>query len=94
MRITSIALLQLPELPDVPPPLASRFTVAVRYSALGSAFEGARLLAPMRDVAQPLIDAVTVLPYASIGAVHVYPPNPMPVHEDHTLLRGAHPGGR
>lgn len=84
---TSIALLQLPELPDVPPPLAGRFTVAVRYSALGSAFEGARLLAPMREVAEPTIDAVTVLPYAAIGAVHADPPNPMPVHEDHALLR-------
>ncbi len=84
---TSIAFLQLPELPDVPPPLAGRFTVAVRYVALGSAFEGARLLAPMRAAATPLIDAVTVLPYAAIAAVHADPPNPMPVHEDHALLR-------
>ncbi|MCV7227064.1 FAD-binding oxidoreductase [Mycolicibacterium komossense] len=84
---TSIALLQLPELPDVPSPLAGRFTVAVRYVALGSAFEGARLLAPMREVTEPVIDAVTVLPYAAIGAVHADPPNPTPAHENHALLR-------
>jgi FAD binding domain len=84
---TSIALLQLPELPEIPPPLAGRFTVAVRYTALGSARDAERLLAPMREVATPLIDAVTVLPYAAIGAVHADPPNPMPVHEGHALLR-------
>ena len=51
---TSIAFLQLPELPDVPPPLAGRFTVAVRYTALGDAGGGAgRLLAPMRAVGAP-----------------------------------------
>ncbi|MET0704687.1 MAG: FAD-binding oxidoreductase [Mycobacterium sp.] len=84
---TSIAFLQLPELPEIPPPLAGRFTVAVRYTAVGDPVEAERLLAPMRAVAAPLIDAVAVLPYAAIGAVHADPPNPMPVHEEHALLR-------
>ena len=84
---TSIALMQLPEMPDVPPPLAGRFTVAVRYVALGDFDEAARLLEPMRAVAEPLIDAIRVLPYAAIGAVHADPPNPMPVYEDQALLR-------
>lgn len=83
---TSIAFLQLPEMPDVPPPLAGRFTVAVRYAAVGDLGEGQRLLEPMRAVAQPLLDAVNVLPYAAIGAVHADPPNPMPVYENHALL--------
>ncbi|WP_197380605.1 FAD-binding oxidoreductase [Mycolicibacterium mengxianglii] len=84
---TSIALQQLPPIPDVPPPLAGRFTLAVRYVALGDVDEAIRLLAPMREVATPLIDAVGVMPYAAIGAVHADPPDPMPVHEDHALLR-------
>ncbi|CAN5454300.1 FAD-binding oxidoreductase [soil metagenome] len=84
---TSIALQQLPALPGVPPPLAGKFTVAVRYIALGDVAEAERLLAPMRAVATPLIDAVGVMPYAAIGAVHADPPNPMPVHERHALLR-------
>src|SRR3954452_1328554 len=41
----------------------------------------------MRDVAPSLIDAVGVLPYAAIGAVHADPVDPMPAHEDHALLR-------
>ena len=83
---TSVALLQLPELPDVPPPLAGRFTVAVRYVAVGDTGEALDLLTPMRAVAPALLDAVGVMPYAAIAAVHADPPHPMPVYENHTLL--------
>lgn len=84
---TSVALQQLPPLPEVPAPLAGKLTLALRYVATGDAGEAERLLAPMRAVATPLIDAVTLMPYSAIGAVHADPPNPMPVHEDHALLR-------
>lgn len=84
---TSLALLQLPPLPGVPEPLAGRFTVAVRYTALGDFVEAERLLAPMRAVATPVLDTVAVMPYAAIGAVHADPVDPMPTYEHHTLLR-------
>lgn len=84
---TSICLQQLPPLPGIPEPLAGRLTVAVRYAALGDAAEAQRLLQPMREVAPPLIDAVGVLPYAAIGAVHADPVDPMPIREEHALLR-------
>jgi hypothetical protein len=84
---TSLAILQLPPLPGIPEPLAGRMTVAVRYTAVGDVGEAQRLLQPMRDVAPALIDAVAVLPYAAIGAVHADPVDPMPTHEDHGLLR-------
>lgn len=85
---TSIALQQLPPLPGVPEPLAGRLTVAVRYTAVGDLAEGQRLLEPMRAVAAPILDGTAVLPYAAIGMVHADPPDPMPVSESHTLLRG------
>ncbi len=84
---TSVALQQLPPLPEVPEPLAGRFSVSLRYAALGDHDEAERLLAPMRQVADPVIDAVSVLPYAAIGAVHADPVDPMPAHEDHAVLR-------
>lgn len=83
---TSIAIQQLPPLPGVPEALAGRMTVAVRYAAVGDFAEAERLLAPMRAVATPVLDSVGVLPYAAIGAVHTDPVDPMPVHENHTLL--------
>ncbi len=84
---TSIALQQLPPLPGVPPMLAGRLTVAVRYAALGDVGAAARLLAPIRAVATPVLDTVAVQPYAALGAVHADPVDPMPVHEGHALLR-------
>jgi hypothetical protein len=88
---TSIAIQQLPPLPGVPEPLAGRMTVAVRYVALGDAAEGERLLAPMRAVAAPVLDTAALLPYAAIGAVHADPVDPMPINEDHALLREVTP---
>ncbi|MDX1888660.1 FAD-binding oxidoreductase [Mycolicibacterium sp. 050158] len=84
---TSLCVQQLPPLPGIPEPLAGRMTVAVRYTAVGDFEAAARLLEPMRAAAPALIDAVGVLPYAAIGAVHADPVDPMPVHEGHALLR-------
>ncbi|MFY1621233.1 hypothetical protein [Micromonospora sp. WMMD736] len=75
---TSVALQQLPPLSGVPEPLAGRLTVAVRYAALGDFKAGESLLTPMRSAATPLIDAVGLLPYSAIGAVHSDPVDPMP----------------
>ena len=85
---TSIALLQLPDAPEIPAPLAGRFVVAVRYAAVGDRGQALDLLPPMRAVAPALLDAVAELPYAAIGAVHADPPHPMPCYEDHALLSG------
>ncbi|XVV08298.1 FAD-binding oxidoreductase [Actinoplanes sp. CA-131856] len=84
---TSIAFLQLPPLPGVPPPLAGKFTVAVRFAWTGSSDQGAEVLAPLRATAIPLIDTVRTIPYAAIGSIHADPADPMPVHEATDLLR-------
>ncbi|MCV7193157.1 FAD-binding oxidoreductase [Mycolicibacterium brumae] len=85
---TSVALLQAPDAPEAPPALAGRFVIAVRFAAVGDRGEALDLLTPIRAVAPALLDAVEVLPYAAIGAVHADPPHPMPVYEDHALLSG------
>lgn len=73
---TSVALLNLPPDPRLPEPLRGRSVVALRFTHLGAG--GADLLAPMRAVAEPLMDTVTDLPYAAIDAVHMDPTDPMP----------------
>jgi hypothetical protein len=84
---TSLAILQLPPLPDVPPPLAGKMTVAVRFASVARAQEAEPFLAPLRAVATPLIDTVADTPYAAIGSVHADPTEPMPGHESSGLLR-------
>jgi FAD/FMN-containing dehydrogenase len=82
----SIGLLRLPPLPDVPEPLRGRFTVHLRVAYLGDDAEGERLLAPMRDVAPPLIDMVGRMPYAELDRIHMDPEHPVPFEEGGTLL--------
>ena len=84
---TSIALLQLPPLPGVPEPLAGRFTVAVRFASTEPAAVCEPLLAPIRDVATPLLDTMATIPYAAVGSVHADPVEPMPAREATGLLR-------
>ncbi len=83
----SIGLLRLPPLPDIPPPLAGQFTVHLRVAYLGDDAEGERLLAPMREVAPPLIDMVGRMPYADLDRIHMDPEAPVPFEEGGVLLR-------
>jgi len=77
----SVALLRLPPLDIVPEPLRGRFTVHLRIAYLGSPEEGARLVAPIREIAPAIIDTVADMPYKDAGAIHADPSSPLPVYE-------------
>jgi hypothetical protein len=83
---TSFALFQLPDMPGVPPQLAGRLTLSVRYVWTGDAEAGARVLAPMRSVAPMLIDDVADKPYTAIDSVHTDPLDPVPGSEAAAVL--------
>ena len=83
---TSVVMLNLPPMPGVPEPLAGKPTIAVRFIWTGEDADGVAALAPMREVAPMLIDGVATIPYTLIDVVHADPVDPMPVHEDATLL--------
>jgi hypothetical protein len=84
---TSIALLRLPPLPALPEPLRGQFVVHLRVAHLGTAEEGAALLAPMRAVAPPIMDMVGEIPYAAVDSIHMDPTDPMPTWERGATLR-------
>ena len=75
---TSVAVQRLPPLPDLPPPLQGASVLHMRFTHLGSADEGEQLFAPMRALAPLIMDTVGEMPYTSIGAVHMDPPEPLP----------------
>jgi FAD/FMN-containing dehydrogenase len=83
---TSVALMQIPDMPGVPPPIAGRMTVAVRWAWTGSVAAGEAALAPMRAVAPLLIDGVAEMPYAALAMIHMDPVDPLPAFEGHALL--------
>ncbi|MGX5681816.1 FAD-binding oxidoreductase [Schumannella luteola] len=83
---TSVALLRLPPLPQLPEPLRGQFVVHVRVAYVGPAEDAERVLAPLRAAATPLIDTIGELPYAQLGSIHADPVDPMPVTEGGILL--------
>lgn len=83
---TSFVILQLPDAPGAPPPLAGRMSIGVRFLWVGDEAEGARLLNQMRAVAPVLIDDAAVKPYTAVDSVHSDPVDPMPVVDRAMLL--------
>ena len=84
---TSFVLFQLPPMPVVPPPLAGRMTLGVRFLWTGDADEGARLLDQIRAAAPVILDDAACKPYTAIDSVHADPVDPMPVVDPAILLR-------
>ena len=83
---TSFALFQLPEMDGVPPMLAGRLTLSVRYVWTGSAEEGERWFAAMRAAAPVILDDVADKPYTAIDSVHTDPLDPTPAYEAGDVL--------
>ena len=83
---TSFALFQLPDMEGVPPMLAGRLTLSVRFVWTGSAEEGERWFAAMRAAAPAILDDVSDKPYTAIDSVHTDPLDPTPAHEAGDVL--------
>jgi FAD/FMN-containing dehydrogenase len=84
---SSIAVLRMPPDPALPEPLRGQTVVHLRVAHLGTAEQGAALLAPMRAVAPPLIDTVGDMPYAAVDSIHMDPTTPMPSYDRGMTLR-------
>ena len=82
----SIALLRLPDMDFVPPPLRGNFVVHLRFAYMGSRDEGDALLAPMRAVATPLMDTAGPMDYLDVDQIHMDPADPLPFTDGGALL--------
>jgi FAD binding domain len=83
---TSFALFNLPPLPEIPPPLAGRMTLAIRFAWTGQPEEGARLLDEIRALAPVVLDDASYRPYTEIDHVHNDPVDPTPAADPAILL--------
>jgi FAD/FMN-containing dehydrogenase len=85
---SSLALVPLPDLPSLPPPLRGRYVVHVRIAFLGEAGAGERLIAPLRALGPRLADTVRVLPYTESGTIHNDPVPPAAYSGTNSMLSG------
>jgi hypothetical protein len=80
---TSYRHMNFPPIPEVPEPFRGRRLVLIDGVALGS--DGARLLAPLRDL-NPEVDTFADVPAASLTRLHLDPEQPTPGWGRGTLL--------
>ncbi|MET7421578.1 FAD-binding oxidoreductase [Dactylosporangium sp. NPDC005555] len=83
---TSLALLRLPPLPQLPEPLRGAFVVHLRVAYLGDAGDAKDILAPMLAAAPVLLGGVGDLPYQAVDSIHQDPVDPTPTRERGVLL--------
>ncbi|WP_448625992.1 FAD-binding oxidoreductase [Geodermatophilus sp. URMC 64] len=76
---TSIAILRVPPLEELPPPLRGQTVVHLRYAYAGDdPAEGERLLEPMRASGEIVLGFVHPLLTTELDAIHMDPTDPLP----------------
>nr|WP_209310789.1 FAD-binding protein [Streptomyces spiramenti] len=95
---TSFRVMNLPELPGVPPVLAGRTVVCVDGAVAADDPAEARdaadgLLGPLRSLGEPLLDTWRGTGPEGVLLAHLDPPAPVPFVGDHLLLRDLAEGG-
>jgi FAD binding domain-containing protein len=71
-------LINVPDADFAPPPLRGRWVVAIDSTYLGDGDGAEKLLAPIRAVAEPLLDNVGEVPLDKVGEIAQEPEDPMP----------------
>jgi FAD/FMN-containing dehydrogenase len=85
--VTSIAVMRMPWLLEVPEPLRGKFLVSVRIAYNGTTADGERMVAPLRAVAPAVLDTVRDMPYIDVASIHDEPTDPLPYYERGIMLR-------
>ncbi|MFJ3900255.1 FAD-binding oxidoreductase [Streptomyces sp. NPDC090025] len=84
---SSVALLRVPGLHQVPDHPPGELAVHIRIAYAGTAEDGERLLRPLRAAGTLLADTVADMPYSAVADIHQDPTEPLPYHERNIVLR-------
>ena len=86
-EVTSIArFLRPPPLPDVPEPIRDRPLLTLGAACIGGQEEGERLIAPLREIGEPIMDTFGQIPAEGLSRIHMDPEPPVPGLGHHALL--------
>lgn len=86
-EITSIVrFLRPPPLPDVPAPLRDRPLITIDAAYIGSQADGEALLAPLREIGEPIMDTFGQVPAEALSKIHMDPEQPVPGLGHHALI--------
>ena len=85
--VTSLAVMRMPSMPEVPEPMRGKFLVSVRIAYNGTTADGERMIEPLRAVAPAVLDTVRDMPYTEVASIHNEPTDPVPYYERGIMLR-------
>jgi FAD binding domain len=86
--VTSIArFLRPPPLPDVPEPIRDRPLLTLGATCIGNRADGERMIAPLREIGEPIMDTFDHVPGPALCRIHMDPEEPVPALGHHALLR-------
>ncbi len=78
-EVTSIArLLRPPPVPDVPEPLRGVPLITIDAAFVGEREQGESLIAPLREIGEPIMDSFDTMPAAGLCRIHMDPEHPVP----------------
>jgi FAD/FMN-containing dehydrogenase len=84
---TSMRILQVPPLPEIPEPIRGRGLVVIDGAYDGPEADAVRVLAPLRQLG-PEMDGWAMMPAAGLGQIHMDPPQPVPGISSTLMLSG------
>ncbi len=82
---TSLRVLNMPPLPDIPEPFRGRSLVVIDGAVLASDERSAEILFPLRDL-HPEVDTFARVPVQALTGLHMDPEGPTPAVSDTTIL--------
>jgi FAD binding domain len=87
-EVTSmLRFLRPPPLPDVPEPIRDRPLLVIGAACMGSQAEGETMIAPLRELGDPIMDTFGQIPAGELGRVAMDPEQPVPGVGHSRLLR-------
>ena len=90
-EVTSVVrFLRPPPFPDVPEPLRDKPLLTIDAACIVDEAEGERLIAPLRELGEPIMDTFAQMPVAGLSRIHMDPEQPVPGLGHHAAHPGAH----
>ena len=81
-----VRMMNLPPIPDVPEVVRGKKFLQIAACCLGSREEGERLIAPLREIGEPLMDTFDQVPATGLTRIAMDPEPPVPALGHHSLL--------
>lgn len=83
---STMRLLQLPPIPDVPEPLRGQKLLGIAAACIGSKEEGEKVIAPLREIGEPVMDTFDQIPAPGLSRIAMDPEPPVPALGHHRVL--------